>query len=148
MTGGPPASLLRRLAALTYDSFLIAAIWMLSTLALVALQGEAVAGPLYQAFLCLEAAVFYLYFWRATGQTLGMQAWRIKAVNEAGELLTLGEGCARLFFAAPSFACLGLGFLWMLVDRDRLAWHDRASGTYVIYLEKDAARPRDNPSNR
>lgn len=144
----PPASLVRRLAALTYDSFLIVAIWMLSTLALVALEGQALAGPLYQAFLCLEAACFYLYFWRTTGQTLGMQAWRIKAVNEAGELMSLGEGWVRLFFAALSFACLGLGFLWMLFDRDRLAWHDRASGTFVIYLEKEAAKSRDRPSNR
>ena len=131
---------------MVYDGCLILAIWMLSTLALVAAQDAAVGGWAYRALLGLEAAGFYLYFWRATGQTLGMQAWRIKTVNQAGERLTYGEGCARLGFACLSLACLGLGFLWMLLDRDRLAWHDRASGTYVVYLE--AAKRREKPSKR
>jgi uncharacterized RDD family membrane protein YckC len=130
------ASLWRRLAALVYDSFLVVAIWMLSTMLMVALlnSGEPVAGPVYQAFLYFESAAFYFYFWRVKGQTLGMQVWKIRTVNEMGEILSLGECATRFFFATFSTAFLGLGFAWILFDRENLAWHDHASGTRVIYL--------------
>ncbi len=51
----PNARLLVRIAALIYDSFLVVAIWMLSSLLLVAVTdlGEGLTGPLYQAFLYL-----------------------------------------------------------------------------------------------
>ena len=78
-TGEPPlldhASFMRRMAAMIYDGFLVVAIWMLTTMAVVAwlTDGEPAYGPLYQIFLWLEAYGFYLYFWRSGGQTLGMQ---------------------------------------------------------------------------
>jgi len=28
----------------------------------------------------------------------------------------------------------GLGWWWMLVDRERLAWHDRLSGTRIVLV--------------
>lgn len=31
---------------------------------------------------------------------------------------------------------LGLGFLWILHDRDKLAWHDRLSETRLVLLPK------------
>lgn len=123
-----------------YDALLIVAIWMLSTLAWVALlnDGEAVGGPVFQGFLYMEAAIFHICFWRIRGQTLGMQVWKIQAVRESGELMSIGEGIARFFFATCSMALMGLGYLWMLFDRDRLTWHDRASGTCVLFLGKNA----------
>jgi uncharacterized RDD family membrane protein YckC len=30
----------------------------------------------------------------------------------------------------------GLGFWWAWIDRDRLAWHDRASGTRLVRRPK------------
>ena len=33
---------------------------------------------------------------------------------------------------------LGLGYLWVLFDPGRLAWHDRLSGTRLVVLEKTA----------
>lgn len=132
---------MRRIAAMSYDALLIAAIWIISTFLWVGLQdGDPVHGPAFQAFLYLEAAAFYIYFWRARGQTLGMQAWKIRAVSEDGEPMSLGECVARFFFATFSTALMGLGFLWMLFDRDRLTWHDRASGTCVLYLRKDPGK--------
>jgi uncharacterized RDD family membrane protein YckC len=31
---------------------------------------------------------------------------------------------------------LGLGFLWILKDPDRQAWHDRIAGTYVVKVPR------------
>ena len=76
----------RRIAALIYDSFLILAIWMLSSLAILAVTdlGESLGGPLYQGFLYLELMAFYVYFWTFKGQTLGMQVWRLLGLTVVG----------------------------------------------------------------
>ncbi len=134
------AGLSRRLAAILYDSFLIVALWFLTTIVMVALlnDGNAIRGPAFQMFLYLEAGAFYTYFWRVKGQTLGMQVWKIKTVNDTGEIMTLSECMVRFFFATLSLFFIGLGFLWILFDPEKLAWHDRASGTRVIFLGKDA----------
>jgi uncharacterized RDD family membrane protein YckC len=84
----------------------------------------------------MEAGLFYTYFWRLRGQTLGMQVWKIKVVNAHNLTLSWQECFARLFFAFVSVSMLGMGFLWMLFDADKLTWHDRASGTKVIFLDR------------
>jgi len=42
----------------------------------------------------------------------------------------------RLAWAVVSWLPLGLGYLWILVDPQRRAWHDRLSGTRVVVLPK------------
>ena len=132
------AGLFRRLAAILYDSLLIIAMWLITTLLLVAFinDGTALQGPLYQFGLYFEACLFYSYFWRLRGQTLGMQVWKIKLVSQSLQTLSWQECFARLFFALVSVSMLGLGFIWMLFDPDRLTWHDRASGPRVVLLRK------------
>ena len=133
------AGLFRRLAAILYDSLLIIAMWLITTLLLVAFinDGTALQGPLFQFGLYFEACLFYSYFWRLRGQTLGMQAWKIKLISPSLQTLSWQECFARLFFALVSVSMLGLGFIWMLFDPDRLTWHDRASGTRVVLLRKE-----------
>ena len=133
------AGLFRRLAAILYDSLLIIAMWLITTLLLVAFinDGAALQGPLFQFGLYFEACLFYSYFWRLRGQTLGMQVWKIKLVSPGLQTLSWQECFARLFFALFSVSLLGLGFIWMLFDPDRLTWHDRASGTRVVLLRKE-----------
>ena len=136
----------RRMAALLYDGFLLTAIWVASTTAIVALQGDAdlASGIAFQLFLYTEAAIFFVYFWHFKGQTLGMQVWKIRAVNDAGEILSLAECLVRFFFATFSLMFLGLGFVWIIFDRNNLAWHDHASGSRVIYL---GANPYQNSAD-
>ena len=132
------AGLFRRLAAILYDSLLIISMWLITTLLLVAFinDGTALQGPLFQFGLYFEACLFYSYFWRLRGQTLGMQAWKIKLVSPSLQTLSWQECFARLFFALVSVSMLGLGFIWMLFDPNRLTWHDRASGTRVVLLRE------------
>ena len=132
------AGLFRRLAAILYDSQLIIAMWLITTLLLVAFinDGAALQGPLFQFGLYFEACLFYSYFWRLRGQTLGMQVWKIKLVSPSLQTLSWQECFARLFFALVSVSMLGLGFIWLLFDPERLTWHDRASGTRVVLLRK------------
>lgn len=132
----PNASLLRRTAAMVYDLFLIVALLLIGGFAAtqVVAQGHAVSGLWFQLYLYLLIMGFYIVFWRIKGQTLGMQVWRIRTVDEHGAILSYPKCVLRFLAATLSFCALYLGFLWILVDRKHLSWHDRLSRTRVIYL--------------
>lgn len=120
-----------------YDSFLLIAIAMLSTAILLGFTGgEILKGLAYQLFLYLEIFFFYFTFWKVKGQTLGMQVWKIKTVNDEGGILTSTQCVIRFLAATVSIVLFGAGFFWALFSRDRSCWHDRLSGTHVIYLGK------------
>ena len=125
-----------------YDGFLVVAIWMTSTTLLVALvtDGAEVIGFLYQVFLYLELAAFYIFFWRLKGQTLGMQVWKIQLENNEGERLTYKACVLRFMTATLSVIGAGLGFFWMYFNKERLTFHDIASKSHVIYLGKNPYR--------
>jgi len=132
------ARLSRRVAALVYDGFLILAIWMISSLLLVALvtDGAVLQGLAFQLFLYLELGAFYIYFWCKRGQTLGMQAWRIHLITEQGDPVSPKTACKRYVFATLSVCSLGIGFLWSLVNSNGLTLHDLTTDTRVIHLPK------------
>ncbi len=132
------ASCWRRLAAMIYDSFLLVALWMLATcLLLFFRKGHAIEpGNLaYQGSLLTIWALFYLGFWRKGGQTLGMRAWHIQLISTNKAPLTSKQLVIRLIMAFMSFTLLlGLGFLWMLFQQERLTFYDSLSKTAVIHL--------------
>ena len=121
-----------------YDLLLLIAWVFIPWVIIFMVMERTYGGPLFQALVYLQIGIFFIYFWRLKGQTLGMQVWKIKTINDRGEILTFAECVVRFFFATFSFAVMGLGFVWILFDPDRLAWHDRASGTRVVFLGKNA----------
>lgn len=127
-------SLLRRLAALVYDTLLLAAVWMAATGLWVALQGDAVAAGnvLFQGYLLAVSFVFLGSFWVYAGRTLGMQAWRLRVVAADGGRLAWQAAAARFLAAGLSLLLLGAGFLWALVDPNGRTLHDRLSATDVV----------------
>jgi uncharacterized RDD family membrane protein YckC len=110
-------------------------------------QGEAIVArthPVlvwpYRATLLAVTLGFYGAFWTRRGQTLGMAAWRIAIERDDGRLPGWRDTAVRLALAALSWLPAGLGYWWMLVDRDRLAWHDRLSHTRIVLLPKGTRR--------
>jgi len=85
MNSTAPASLIRRLAAFLYDSLLLIALFMLLRLN----NGEAIEHLAYKFALLPIAWFFFAWFWSKSGQTLGMQAWRIKMTRRCSHLLFL-----------------------------------------------------------
>ena len=142
----PNASLKRRFAAILYDFFLIFALWAITLVVLQAALGSAatVDGQLpdtpplatvwVQLTCYIETYLFYLYFWRIKGQTLGMQVWKIRTVNEAGQLLSIHQATTRFLVATIAMAPFGLGLFWALFDKDRRAAQDIWSHSRVVYL--------------
>jgi uncharacterized RDD family membrane protein YckC len=132
-----------------YDSLLVFAVTWTVTAAVIGLRvwlngadqlqthgGRAASGPLLQLPLLAAVVVFFVWFWVRSGQTLGMQSWRLRLETEDGELIGARTGLARLGLALLSFICLGAGYWWILIDPERRAWHDRLTGTRVIVLPK------------
>jgi uncharacterized RDD family membrane protein YckC len=139
----PPPGFLRRLGAMFYDSLLLLALLMMLSYPYVWLTGGAKPGllvkTLYQLYLLAICFFYYAGFWVRGGQTLGLRTWRMKVVNKHGGSITWALALKRFAYAWLSLLCLGLGFLWVLYDRDKLAWHDRLSGTKLIQLPKRQA---------
>jgi uncharacterized RDD family membrane protein YckC len=143
------AGLLRRLGGMLYDGLLLLAVLMIATALFLPFTGGKAIDPLanpvlewvYRATLLLLVAGFFGVFWTRRGQTLGMASWRLRVEREDGTPLTWGDALRRLAAAALSWLPLGLGYLWILVDRDRRAWHDRLSRTRIVVVPK-ATRSR------
>lgn len=133
------AGIFVRLAAMVYDALLIIAMWMIISAVGTALNdGEAVTpgNPLLSSVLFIVLFMFYAKFWTHGGQTLGMRAWRLKIINLQSGQITLMQCMLRLIMGTVSLATCGLGYFWLLVDKDKLTWHDRFSYTRIVRLPK------------
>ena len=138
-----PAKLPRRLAALCYDSLLLAALLFVFMLVLFMARGALGQGPPGKLWLRIAAvvvaAVFYCGFWTHGGQTVGMRAWRIRLVSEDGGPVRWGAALVRFFAACLSALLFGLGYWWSLVDRRRRTWHDLLAGTSMVHERREAS---------
>ena len=134
----PPAGLFYRLVAMLYDTLLLLSVLLIATsLALLATKGTLhYHNPFFRTFLFLICFSFYSWFWLHGGQTLGMRAWRLRLQRLDGGPITLWQALLRFMTAIPSLAFAGLGLLWMLVDRNKLAVHDHISESTIVRLPK------------
>tara|TARA_R110000764_G_scaffold196383_1_gene281525 strand:+ start:315 stop:809 length:495 start_codon:yes stop_codon:yes gene_type:complete len=147
----PACGLIRRLSAAGYDLLLLLAVLMVATFGYlgiyIGIYGEAeahqqaeaggfVGDHLLSLIVLLITTGFYLFFWTRKGQTLGMQAWRIRLQQPSGQSITRKQALIRLLVSQASWLCAGLGFFWQLWDKQSRSWHDIASGTQVIMLPK------------
>ena len=125
------ATLLRRLASIAYDLLVLPAV-LLAQGRLQVYPGRA----LFQGYLLWVAFVFFGGFWVHGGQTPGMRAWRLQLTNRDGTGISWKQARRRFAGALLSWLPAGLGYLWILIDREGLAWHDRISGTELRLLQK------------
>ena len=132
----PPASLIKQIAAMIYDSLLIIAILFISTaIALIFNDGKAFeSSPIFSFYLVLIIFIIYSWFWKKSGQTLGMRVWKIRIISELGGNPSWAICFLRLTFALLSIACFGIGYWWRLFKP--YTWHDKLSQTRIISLSE------------
>jgi uncharacterized RDD family membrane protein YckC len=149
-TALPIAGVFRRLAALIYDTFLLFGLLVAPLIVLIALRSRPtlpdgsvthdlppIAPPAVMLlYMVTVVCGFYWYFWRKNGQTLGMQAWRLRLDSTSGANLSLRQCIIRSAVALLSLLVGGLGYYWLWWDCAHLTWHDRASNTCVVLLPK------------
>ena len=133
----------RHLLAMLYDSLLIIPLFMAAAALWIAIFGPtenldepAVPAVLQWCSWTLILLLFFGIFWRRAGQTLGMQAWRIKLVSASGKPLTWQQVAIRLSGALLSAAFFAGGYLWRFLPPHHRYWHDRLSQTHLVLLPK------------
>ncbi|TDT43054.1 putative RDD family membrane protein YckC [Halospina denitrificans] len=154
-----PAPLLRRLAAMLYDGLLCIALLLVVTglytgLHKLLIHLELLGADRYAEMLEANTAIsydpvltvllvaslwgFFGFFWRRRGQTLGMQAWKIRIQNEDGSPITWLQAFMRVLVGILSWLALGLGYLWQWFDTGRRSWTDLASDSVTVLVSPRA----------
>lgn len=123
----PRASLKERVAAAVLDLILV----------LIAVQFfEQFDRGADDAFLFFLLA-YHIGFIAWKGTTIGGIICQLRVAKVDGTPIRLVEALVRGLSAMFSAAVLGLGFLWMVKDPERQAWHDRIAGTYVVRVPRN-----------
>ena len=77
--------------------------------------------------------VYFTYFHGRTGQTPGDAALGIRVVDiETGEVIGYGRAFGRSLVSIVSAIVLLLGYLWMIWDKRRQTWHDKAVSSIPV----------------
>lgn len=134
-----PARLRHRFLSLIYESMLLAAIVMATTLPVVMLTTSWSATDVrlvLQAILITTCGAYFVWQWTQSGQTLAMKTWRIRLVAMNGDTLTPARATARYLLALMGLLACGVGYLWAFVDFERKFLHDRIAGSTIVYTER------------
>jgi uncharacterized RDD family membrane protein YckC len=99
---------------------------------------QAVISAVFDVMAAAIAIAYPVGFWVLLGQTPGKLLMGVRITRGAGQPLTVRRALLRYLGYWLSALPLGLGFLWVLIDDRRQAWHDKLADTYVVY---DASSP-------
>jgi uncharacterized RDD family membrane protein YckC len=139
-----------RLLALLYDLFPVLALWMVAGALFTAgyqwsghgARENIAPFSLLQWLLWLACwlltGAYAIASWHKGGQTLGMRPWRLHVIGADGDPASVHALRIRYVVGTLSVLAAGAGFWWAWVDRERLTWHDRASGTRLVRRPKSA----------
>ena len=81
--------------------------------------------------IVLLLGIYYFLSLSFSLSTPGMQASGLQLRTFAGQAPSRARLRCRAIATVLSFAALGMGFAWALIDDDRLCWHDRITHTYL-----------------
>ena len=144
MSNSPtPASFIKRLGAMFYDFLLFGSallvVGFISMLAITTITGtENVAkgslfAKLFFVYLLAFGYFFFGWFWTHGGQTLGMRAWKLQVITFSGHRINWKQALFRYIYSIISWIPLGAGYLWILADKNKLAFHDHVSKTAIVF---------------
>lgn len=87
--------------------------------------------------------VYFAYQWTLSGKTFGMALIGLRVVGADGAPVSGRSAVVRTLTLPLSFVLFGLGFVGILVQRERRALHDLIARTAVVYSwDARAARLR------
>jgi len=100
------------------------------TESILAIPIDSAINTLLRSLWLIIPFLYFVYYWTKHGRTLGMKVWKIKALS-SNQLAITGLQSAIRFTSA----LFGLGYLWMIVDKEKLPLQDRLSKTRLIKVE-------------
>jgi uncharacterized RDD family membrane protein YckC len=104
----------------------------------LAAHQRGVTGPTVMPLLTMLSAAttflamsYFVLFHGMEGKTIGKWFLSLRVVGAENGAIGYRKACLR-WLAAVVLAPLLLGFLWVLWNREKRAWHDYLAGTWVI----------------
>jgi uncharacterized RDD family membrane protein YckC len=126
---GPRAGFWRRFLGLLIDSIVIG---ILDTILRAILGSGAGAGL---GFL-VSILYFTILIGNSRGQTLGQMALGIRVIDfNTGGPIGYGRAFIRWLVSIVSALALLIGYLWMLWDKEKQCWHDKAANDVVVPVQ-------------
>ena len=152
MSANQPAKLGSRLLAIAYDVlivFLITVAVSLITQQLIIHSGlieleqvpisetesvfvipaDSIFNLILKSLWLILSFIYFGYFWTKRGQTPGMKVWKVKVINQNGELINWFQSLNRYITAL-----FGIGLLFVIFNRDRLTLQDKLSDTSLVMV--------------
>jgi len=91
------------------------------------------AGPTDFLLSIVFPAVSAILFWKNRKATPGKILLKLSVVDaRTGNALSLKQSVVRYFAYIVSMIPLCAGFLWILFDLRKQAWHDKIAGSVVV----------------
>ena len=84
--------------------------------------------------------IYRIAHWSWQGTTVGGIICRLRVVRTDGTPIRFTEAAVRGLSSILSTLVVGLGWLWILWDPERQAWHDKIAGTLVVRVPSDWPR--------
>jgi uncharacterized RDD family membrane protein YckC len=81
----------------------------------------------------LIACVYWIFGWVFVGSTVGKMLMGLRVVGPGGSRVGFWRSIRRVIGYFVSIFTLGLGFLWVIVNRRHRDWADKLAGTSVVY---------------
>jgi uncharacterized RDD family membrane protein YckC len=87
--------------------------------------------------IVVGAVYFTAFIGSERGQTLGQMALGIRVVGlDNGGSIGYGRAFLRWVVSLISAAVILLGYLWMLWDKEKQCWHDKAANDVVVHVQR------------
>jgi uncharacterized RDD family membrane protein YckC len=129
------ASMEQRVYASAVDgSIMIAAIAVFGVASQFFATSLPMTKPLIASAAICSVLLLGIYYYLSLSLSLstpGMQAAGLQLRTFDGHAPSRMRLRCRAIATVLSFAALGMGFAWALIDEDRLCWHDRITHTYL-----------------
>lgn len=133
------ASIARRLLAVTVDAIAVGCGVVFWGWLVTKITHEIPPRPQRLIPSVVAAAILWLSYQYLlmvySGTTLGMRACRLELVALDGTIPGRKQRRWRLLVSLLSAASMMLGYAWVLLDENRLCWHDRITRTYLRLRE-------------
>ena len=126
---GPRAGFWRRFGGALLDGILVGIVGAILA---------AIVGGNSRAYMSLIIGAAYATFMigSARGQTVGQMAVGIRVIDfNTGGSIGYGRAFIRWLVSIVSAIAILIGYLWMLWDKEKQCWHDKAANDVVVPVQ-------------
>ena len=139
---GRTAGFVTRLFAFVADIAIVAGIVAIGGWIAVLIDGvledlgvnvRATLSAIYIFCIPFIIGAYFVMFWTLTGRTIGKWFLGLRVIRADGRPPSIGRAIIRFIGYGISAIVFWMGYIWVAIDNDRRAWHDRMAKTWVVY---------------